>query len=254
MNFFKKTFFMCFTLTAITILLSFIPKQIIRKIHGYCMGFTTGTMSAILFASLIPELLANAGTTNYQNNDSWSTKFEVKKHKINQILSILIFLGIFLGWFLEVLVHTLIPKKSLKKNKSVTVDIWFYTICNCLHNITDGILIGIQKKWEIVFALATHEIPFSLGSLSYYVNKGVSKRNSTVLLLIQKSGFFLGNSIGLIANKENSEKLNDYTIAIIKIRLSMIVDDKKDATKRITSFFVSNLFTSVILYKTHPSH
>merc|ERR1711976_903603 len=94
MNFFKKTFFMCFTLTAITILLSFIPKQIIRKIHGYCMGFTTGTMSAILFASLIPELLANAGTTNYQNNDSWSTKFEVKKHKVNQILTILIFLGV----------------------------------------------------------------------------------------------------------------------------------------------------------------
>lgn len=103
MNSDASTWFMCLTISTISVLTSFIPKHFVLRIYGICMGLAAGALCAVLFADLFPELL-----------EKFIHKVEGKTHdsmlEQARLYSGLILAGVFFGGLVEAVVHFFMPE------------------------------------------------------------------------------------------------------------------------------------------------
>ncbi|GHW02854.1 ZIP family metal transporter [candidate division SR1 bacterium] len=155
----------------------------LRKILIYFIAFSAGTLMGDAFLHLLPEAVEEFG-------------FETKTG-----LSILA--GILIGLISEKVIyrnHCHLPITNEHKHPFA----WMNLIGDMVHNLMDGIIIGIAFIGGIEIGIATtiavilHEIPQEIGDFGVLIHGGFSKKKALILNFMTALTAFVGLTLAYL--------------------------------------------------------
>lgn len=173
----------------------FLPRKFPQNSLIFLVSFSAGALLGDVFIHLLPEVAAESGFS------------------LN--ISLFILAGILLGFITEKLIcwrhcHLPITKNHIHNFAFMNL------IGDFLHNMIDGIIIGVSYLSSVSLGLATtvavifHEIPQEIGDFGVLVHGGYSRRKALFLNFLTACSAFFGVMVALLIGSAIDKSLNIF--------------------------------------------
>jgi zinc and cadmium transporter len=158
----------------------------LKKILIYFIAFSAGTLMGDAFLHMLPETVEEYG---YQT-----------------LTGLAILGGILIGLITEKVIHRNhchLPITNTHQHPFARMNL----VGDMVHNLMDGIIIGISFMISIEVGIATtiavilHEIPQEIGDFGVLIHGGFSKKRALLLNFLTALTAFLGLAIAYILNR-----------------------------------------------------
>ncbi len=186
-------------ISLIGIIFLFIKENSIQKTLKYFVAFSAGAFLGEVLFHLLPETIETFG--NFNNK-----------------ISILLLVGFFLFFIIEKLIHWRHCHKTLEPKHYHPIGT-MSIIGDLIHNLLDGIIIGISFLVNIPLGITTtiavilHEIPQEIGDFGLLLHAGYTKKQALLFNFLAGLTAILGTIIAIIT-KSNFEEITKYILPI----------------------------------------
>lgn len=171
----------------------------LKNILIYLISFSAGALLADVFFHLLPHLIEEQGSLNLK-------------------ISSFILIGIIISLILEKIIHWRHCHMPVDKKHIHPVSLMSLA-GDAMHNLIDGIIIGISYFLSIPIGIATtiavilHEIPQEIADYGVLIYGGFTRKKALLMNLLTATTSFIGLAFALIVGSK-AEFLIDILIPI----------------------------------------